>query len=157
MNRVRQGTVLCLVTIVLLLAADFAQAINCRIQVSPVNFGTYTPLTPVHLDVTGRIQVRCQAQPGTFEVQFGPGTSGDQTARTLTAGGANILFYNLYRDAGRTQIWGDGIPPTFVVTGARTSRGRPTFYNYPVYGRIFASQAPNSGQYSDSIVVTVLF
>ena len=157
MSRVLQNTSLCLVAIALVLVADIAQAINCRVRVSPVNFGTYTPLTPVHLDVTGQIEVRCQAQPGTFEVQFGPGTSGDQTARTLNAGGANILFYNLYRDAGRTQIWGDGIPPTFVVTGARTARGRPTIYNYPVYGRIFANQAPNSGQYSDNIVVTVLF
>ena len=134
-----------------------AQAINCRISLGPINFGIYMPLTTVPVDVVGQFDVRCQAQAGTFAVIIGAGISGDQLARTLSAGGANILNYNLYRDAARTQIWGDGTPPTFMVTGVRTGRGRPTFYNYPVYGRIFANQAPNTGIYSDNLLVTVLF
>jgi spore coat protein U-like protein len=134
-----------------------ALAIQCRISVNPINFGIYQPLTTAHLDVTGQVQVRCQAQPGTFSIIIGPGNSGDQLARTLSAGGGNILLYNLFRDAARSQIWGDGTPPSFVVTGSRTSLGRPTFYNYPVYGRIFADQAPDPGLYTDNLVVTVLF
>lgn len=140
-----------------LLFSESAHAINCRITVGPISFGTYMPLTPSHVDVVGQFNVRCQAQPGSFSVTIGPGISGNQMARTLSAGGAEILYYNLFRDAARTEIWGDGTPPTFVVNGMRPSQGRPTFYNYPVYGRIFSSQAPNPGVYNDNLLVTVLF
>ena len=148
------------ITLVLLIAVLIppeAHAITCRVTVFAIDFGIYMPLTTTHVDVTGQIDVQCQAQPGSFTVVIGPGVSGDQLARTLTAGGPNVLNYNLYRDAARTQIWGDGTPPTLVVSGVRPGKGRPTFYNYPIYGRIFANQAPNPGIYSDNLLVTVLF
>jgi spore coat protein U-like protein len=141
----------------ILLAPQHAFAINCRVTVYAFNFGTYMPMTPSHTDVVGQVTVRCQAQPGSFSVTIGPGISGDQTARTLTSAGPDILYYNLFRDPARTQIWGDGTPPTFVVSGVRPSQGRPTFYDYPIYGRIFANQAPNPGIYNDTPMVTVLF
>ena len=154
-NRIRST---CLTGLVIsLLVPTSASAIQCRITVTPLSFGTYSPTVPTHLDVIGQLDVRCQGQPGSFTVILGPGVSGDQLARTLSIGGATNLNYNLYRDAARTQIWGDGIPPTFVVSGVRPSRGRPTFYNYPVYGRVFANQAPNPGIYADNLLVTVLF
>lgn len=146
-----------ILAVVLLLYADTTLAINCRIRLTPVNFGAYIPLTQTPVDVIGQINVRCQGQPGTFAVLIGPGLSGDQSARTLTAGGADVLNYNLYIDAARSQIWGNGNPPTFTVTGTRNRRGRPSRYNYPVYGRIFANQAPNPGAYADNLLTTVLF
>jgi spore coat protein U-like protein len=136
---------------------EVAQAIQCRVTVNPINFGIYMPLTPTPVDVIGQVDVRCQAQPGSFTIIIGPGISGNQLARTLLAGGPGVLNYNLYIDAARTQIWGDGTLPTFVVSGVRTARRRPSFYNYPVYGRIFANQAPNPGIYNDNLLVTVLF
>jgi spore coat protein U-like protein len=87
----------------------------------------------------------------------GSGISGDQTARTMSAGGASLLFYNLYRDPARTEIWGNGTPPTFMVGGVRATKGRPSTFNLPVYGRIYANQAPDSGVYNDNLLVTVLF
>ena len=145
------------IALLLLAIPHIASAIQCRLRVNPINFGIYEPLTTVHLDVIGQIQVRCQAQPGTFSIIIGPGISGDQLARRLSAGGGNVLLYNLFRDAARTQIWGDGTPPTFVVAGSRTTKGRPSVFNYPVYGRIFANQAPDPGLYTDNLVITVLF
>ncbi len=142
---------------IILLVPDLAHAINCRVTLVAMNFGLYTPMTTVHVDVMGQINVRCQAQPGSFTVTIGPGSSGDHTARTMLSATSDILNYNLYRDASRTQIWGDGTPPTFVVSGMRPSQGRPTFYDYPIYGRIFANQVPNAGRYNDNPVVTVLF
>ena len=152
-KRVQRAAILAVVAVM----PQLAFAIQCGVRVNPINFGVYEPLTPVHLDVIGQIQVRCQAQPGTFSVSIGPGTSGDQLARRLSAGGGNVLFYNLFRDAARTQVWGDGTPPTFVVTGSRTTAGRPSVFNYPIYGRVFANQAPEPGLYSDNLVITVLF
>ena len=146
-----------IVTLLVLLVPSLSQAINCRVTVNAIPFGMYMPMTPTPVDIMGQVNVRCQAQPGTFSVTIGPGISGNQLARTLTAGGVDVINYNLFRDAARTQIWGDGTPPTFVVSGVRTSQGRPTLYNYPVYGRLYANQSPNPGVYGDSLVVTVLF
>ena len=113
-----------------LLAPDSAHAIRCRITVSPINFGTYMPLSPSNVDVVGQFNVRCQAQPGTFTITIGPGLSGNQFSRTLVSAG-QPLRYNLYRDAARTQVWGDGTPPSFVVTGRRTNRGPPDVLQLP--------------------------
>lgn len=140
-----------------LLMSPQALAVNCKATVTPLVFGTYMPMTTSHLDVTGEVNVRCQAQPGSFSVVLSAGTSGDPLSRTLVAGVGDILNYNLFLDAARTQVWGDGSPPTFFATGVRTSGGRPTFYSFPVYGRVFANQAPNPGAYVDNILVTVLF
>jgi len=153
----RSNPTLFVAAVAVLLIPPRAQAIQCRITVTPFNFGIYSPTAPAHLDVIGQLDVRCQAQPGSFTVILGPGISGNQLARTMSAGGTTVLNYNLYRDAARTQIWGDGTPPTFVVSGIRTVQGRPTFYNYPIFGRVFANQAPAPGQYSDTIIATVLF
>ena len=78
-------------------------------------------------------------------------------ARLMSAGGGNTLDYNLYIDPARLQIWGDGTLQSFVVTGVRPNKGQPSTYNYPIYGRVFANQAPNAGQYVDNLVVTVIF
>ena len=134
-----------------------ASAINCRATITPLIFGTYMPMSTVNLDVAGNISVRCMAQPGSFSVLIGPGMSADQTDRTLMGSAGGILHYNLYLNAGRGQIWGDGNGPTFTASGVRSTTGRPTNYDYPVYGRIFSNQDPVPGTYSDNVLVTLLF
>ena len=146
---------LCLFAVLLL--PERAHAVNCKITLSPFNFGIYMPLRPTPSDVTGTLNVRCMAQPGSFVVQIGPGTSGDQLARTLVSGAASTLNYNLYQNAARTLILGDGIPPTVTVSGVRSTKGRPSYFSYPLHGRIFANQAPSPGIYNDNILVTILF
>jgi len=140
-----------------LLLPGIANALNCSITLTPLSFGMYTPGRTSPLDAVSNITVRCVAQPGTYAVSFGPGLSGSQFMRTLSAGGGNILNYNLYRDPARTQIWGDGTPPSFVVTGARTRVGQPTINVHALYGRVFSGQTPNPGTYADNLLVTVLF
>lgn len=157
MNRLSARSLLLIAATAISFLPDLAHAINCRVTIGAMNFGLYTPLTPTHLDVMGQVTVRCQAQPGSFTITMGPGISGDQMARTMLSAGSALLYYNLYRDAARSQVWGDGAPPTFVVSGIRSSQGRPTHYSYPIYGRIFANQAPDPGLYSDNPIVTVLF
>ena len=82
-----------------LLMPESAHAIRCRINVVPLNFGTYMPLQPTPADVTGTFNVRCWSQPGSFSIQIGPGTSGDQLARTMVSATADTLNYNLYQNA----------------------------------------------------------
>lgn len=141
----------------LLLLPGLASGLNCTITLTPLAFGLYQPGQMVPVDAVANITVRCVAQPGTYVVTIGPGLSGDQLARTMLAGPGEILNYNLYRDAAHTQIWGNGTPPTFTVTGSRTGVGRPTVNVHPLYGRLFENQTPNPGNYADNLLVTVLF
>ena len=141
----------------LLFAPGIANALNCQVTLAPLAFGLYQPGTTIPLDAVANITVRCVAQPGTYAVTIGPGISGNQLARTLLNGTGGMLNYNLYRDAGHSQVWGDGTPPTFTVTGSRTSVGQPTVNVHPLYGRVYPNQYPDPGTYSDSLLVTVLF
>ena len=140
-----------------LLLPGIANAINCSITLNPLSFGMYSPGGSVHLDAVADITVRCVAQPGSYSVTIGPGLGGNQLQRTLLGGGSDVLNYNLFRDPARSQIWGNGTPPTFVVIGSRPSTGRPTFNVHPLYGRVFSGQTPNPGNYADNLMVTVLF
>lgn len=140
-----------------LLLPGVAGAINCQLTVTPLVFGLYTPAQVSPLDAVADISVRCVAQPGSYTVTIGPGQSGDQLARSMIAGPGEFLSYGLYRDAARTQIWGDGTPPTFTVIGTRLSQGPPTVTVHPLYGRIYANQYPDPGSYTDNLLVTVLF
>jgi spore coat protein U-like protein len=143
--------------VALLLVPGLATALNCTITLTPLAFGLYQPGQAAPVDAVANITVRCVAQPGTYEVTIGPGLSGDQLARTMLAGPGEILNYNLYRDAARTQVWGNGTPPSFTVTGSRPRVGQPTVNIHPLYGRVFESQTPDPGNYADNLLVTVLF
>lgn len=140
-----------------LLLPGIASAVNCTITLNPLSFGIYLPAGTTDLDAVSDITVRCVAQPGNYAVSIGPGLSGNQLMRTLSAGAGSFLNYNLFRDPARTQIWGDGTPPSFVVTGSRTGVGRPTFNVHSLYGRVFGGQTPDPGNYADNLLVTVLF
>ena len=154
-GRARQAMSLLLA--IALLLPGIANAINCTITLNPLSFGMYTPAGTVHLDAVSDITVRCVAQAGSYSVSIGPGLSGNQLLRTMLSGGPDILNYNLFRDPARTQIWGDGTPPTFVAIGSRTGVGRPTVNVHALYGRVFSGQTPNPGNYADNLLVTVLF
>lgn len=69
--------------------------------------------------------------------------------------GSNTLGYNLYTDATRSTIWGDGNAGTFTIADAYVLTAITITRNYPVYGRIFPGQNVRVGSYADSITVTV--
>ena len=73
--------------------------------------------------------------------------------RTMLSG-ANTLNYNLYFNAARTNIWGDGTAGT-VVWARNVNRN--TNYNRTVFGRIPAGQDAAAGAYTDTIVATILW
>ena len=70
--------------------------------------------------------------------------------------GSEPLFYNLYLDAARTVIWGDGSAGTQAFF-ARNPLGNNQDITVPLYGRIPARQDRSIGAYSDTIIVTLSF
>lgn len=116
-----------------------------------VAFGAYDPIganATLPRDAAGQIGYRCRrASP---LVSLSAGSAGSFRPRQLRQA-ARVLTYNLYRDAGRTEIWGDGSPGTFTVIGPRGNR------TIPIYGRLFPGQPAAAGAYADTIVATLNF
>lgn len=63
------------------------------------------------------------------------------------------LVYNIYRDAGRRQVWGNRLN---ADTEAFTFNGSESRV-LSVYGRIPGHQDLHAGAYSDSLIVRVDF
>ena len=137
-----------------LAAADPAGA--CTVSVTGVAFGSYDTLSPASTDSAGMLTAVCHPSDQSLEVAISGGSSGSPLARTMRSG-AEVLDYNLYADAARTTVWGDGTSGAMVtITNGTVSAGQRTF-NQPIYGRIPALQAVGAGTYSDNLVITVTF
>jgi spore coat protein U-like protein len=128
---------------------------TCKLTAGPtLAFGTLNPLA--NNDVQGNIAWVCTNGFNTL-IKLGGGGSGSISARTMKAG-ALVLPYQLYTDAARTTVFGDGTAgggSTVPVSGA----GYASSANVTVYGRVAqaAAGAASVGSYSDTVLVTVVF
>ncbi len=134
----------------LIALASNAHAVCTIFTAAGPAFGTYDTLSPAPLDGVGTISYRCT--PPRPTVQISTGSSGSYSARTMRSGAAT-LRYNLYVDAARSRVWGDGSAGTFTDS---PNPGNVT-RSIPVYGRIPPNQDAASGSYSDTILVSFVF
>lgn len=128
-----------------LLAASTAASAACDVSPQAVAFGAYDPLSATSLDGVGNVQVTCDLLTS-FVVSLGPG-AGTVANRRMT-GGAAQLNYNLYKDAARLFVWGEGLAGVSTLG---------TNVQLTVYGRIPAGQTVPANVYVDSVTVTVDF
>ena len=106
------------------LGAGTAHGASCTFGLVSVVFGNYDTLTNTSLDGAGSITVTCDATDSyTVALSSGHGTL---LSRQLQSG-ENILYYNLYTDALRSMVWGDGTSGTLLVEASRQvmHRGLP--------------------------------
>lgn len=122
-----------------------------NISSTPVAFGTYNPVSATPTDSTGGFSYFC---PGALApmISINAGTSGTFSPRTMTSA-LDVLNYNLYADAARTLVWGDGTGGTVTVPGVVSTKP----YTSNIYGRVFAQQSVGAGSYSDNLIVTINF
>ncbi len=130
-----------------LLSIAAPAAADCTASTQAVSFGAYDTLSNAALDGVGNVHVNCAAALP-FTVKLGPGNGMIDARHMLN--GTEQLGYNLYTDATRLFVWGDGLTGSSV-----TSTG--TSVDLPVYGRIPALQNVRVGTYIDTLVVTVTF
>lgn len=151
--RIRLSTAL-----LMLFLADAGYAFQCAITTTPVNFGFYDPLAMADLNSSGGITVTCNAPvrnpvvPVTLSLSAGNSGSFTQRLMTSTAGGA--LNYNLYSDAAKTSVIGDGSGGSMILTNVIS---KATTWNVTIYGRVPAGQNVVPGVYSDSITATIVW
>ena len=151
----------------LLLGAQVSiAASDCSVTASGVAFGAYDPSLATADDSTGSIVVTCvytgrgAGNNVRYTVTLSTGTSGSYAPRKLAAG-TSRLDYNLYRDAARTQVWGNASSGTTVITGTlrvgSSAANRTKIATHVVYGRMPQLQDASVGNYADSILVTLTF
>jgi spore coat protein U-like protein len=137
----------------LLWCAGRADAANCTISTTSVSFGVYSVFTVAPSDSAGTVTYRCTGNANIM-VTITTGQSGTFNPRRLIQG-AEQLSYNLYRDAARSVIWGDGSAGT--QAHAQVNVPNNTTINVPVYARVPAAQDVTAGSYTDSVSVTINF
>lgn len=125
----------------------------CSVDPTPVAFGAYSPFDGAPADSTGTLRVSCDAVTAGYTLLLGSGGAGSYAPRRLD-GGVHTLAYNLYVDALRTVVWGDGSAGTATVSGALALPGA---VEHTVYGRVPARQNVGAGSYGDVITVTIEF
>ena len=138
-------------------------AVSCSISVTGLGFGTYDVFSGTADDSTATLSVTCtqvSAPAGNLPVSasLSTGTSGTYAARQMKSG-VNSLSYNMYTNATRTTLFGDGTSGTSTISGTFpfTFVGQVITGTGTIYGRIPAGQDAAVGAYSDSIVATVTY
>ncbi len=114
-------------------------------------FGTYDPLASAPLDSQSTLSYRCPRGQH-VRISLDAGLSGAFAAREMRMG-TERLVYNLYLDAARTAVWGDGTGGTGVGPGVAAQGGLGTTVAY-VFGRVPPAQDAVAGLYSDTVRVT---
>ena len=110
----------------LFLAADvFA---DCSVFTTDLNFGGYDTFAIAALTSTGTITVSCnEAPPPVVMISIAPSFhSGLFDPRQMrNTAGSDRLTYNLYTNAGRTSIWGDGTGGTTFTILKNVTKNKP--------------------------------
>lgn len=133
----------------------------CTIATNPLNIGLYDVFSNTHKDATGSLSVTCGGLvlglSFSYNIHLSTGASGNFATRTLKRG-ANNLNYNLFTNATRTTVWGNGSAGTgFISNSYLLTLLAPRTDNFSVYARIPRLQNVGPGVYTDTIVGTVIF
>jgi spore coat protein U-like protein len=144
---------------VLFAAHSFAAPPTAVCSVTPlggINFGNYDVFSITPADSTGTIQILCDVTAPHVVISIGPSQySGVFNPRQMKHSSSSyLLSYNLYTDAGRTVIWGDGTGGTSTVT-QKAMKNTPL--NMTIYGRIPAGQDVYVGSYGETVTVTIVW
>jgi spore coat protein U-like protein len=122
----------------------------CSLSATDLAFGRYSGSL---INSTSSVAVNCvNGTPYEVGLNAGNGPGATVTNRSMTGPGAAQLHYKLSRDTAHTLNWGNTVG-TDTVAGTGTG----TIQSLAVYGQLPANQSVPSGNYSDTIVVTVTF
>jgi spore coat protein U-like protein len=162
--RPRQGNLLVSLTAALLAAIlsltstpATALGLNCTASATGVDFGNYNPTNSSPTDATGNVHVFCTVLLVSVLAQtnISLSTGGGTYADRKMSSGAELLSYNLYKEATHTTVWGDGTGGTGIWTDNTLILVLGTSIDHTIYGSIPAGQYVAAGSYSDTITVTV--
>jgi spore coat protein U-like protein len=127
-------------------------AAACQLTAVPtIAFGALNPTA--NNDAQGDITWVCT---NGFNSQIQLGAGGSTQINNRAMGGAGTLPYQLYTDAARTALFGDGSTGNAVNVAGQ---GYALPQNVTVYGRVLQADAAvaGAGAYTDTVTVTIVF
>ena len=145
------------VTMLVASHTGIAQAGQCNITTTPLNFGVYDPLAATTLQSNGSLAISCRLKAAnTVTVTLTSGTSGSYAQRSMSATTvpAGTLLYNIYLDSGLTTVLGDGSGGSGSLSQVVD---KTTPWNLTIYGAIPPLQNIPAGSYLDTITATILW
>jgi len=119
-----------------------------------VNFGASDVFNTIPTDSTGSLTYTCISVLGTITIDLSRGSAPSYFPRQMRKG-AETMSYNLYLDAARISVWGDGTGGTSHYGPVTPPLASPV--TVTIYGRIPAGQNVSVGSYTDTITATINF
>jgi spore coat protein U-like protein len=118
---------------------------------STLNFGSNGVLT-ANVNSTSTVSMQCTSgTPYNIGLNAGTGSGATVAVRKMT-NGASTINYSIYRDGGRTIVWGNT-----VGTDTVAATGNGAAQSYTLYGQVPPQTAPAPAVYTDTITVTITY
>ena len=143
------------VFVILVLASPFSAQGACSLTSTSIAFGSYDIFSPSPLDSLGQIIFRCGNNDHNVSISLDKGGAASFSSRRML-NGSNSLNYNLYMDAARTVIWGDGTSGTQNLFVPNPQPNNQDII-VPIYGRIPSGQGAPVGAYTNTLTATINF
>lgn len=127
----------------------------CVVSGNTLNFGNaISPVGSVPVDAAATLTVQCTANTS-YTVALNAGLNAGGAAnfdgRAMSSGSYRV-GYQLYLDAGRATVWGNG-----TGSGVVTGTGNGGTQSWTIYGRLPSLTAAVPGTYTDTVTVTVSY
>ena len=131
---------------------------SCNVSGALLNFGAaIDPLSSaVPIDATSSLTVQCtNTTPYSVALDAGTNAGGASSfANRAMKNGAHSLGYQLYLNAGRSSVWGDGTGGSAPATGTGTGSSQ----TLTIYGRLpVLGSTVVPGTYTDTVTVTITY
>ena len=124
---------------------------GCSVAATDMDFGSPAPGT-TSVNSTATVTIRCTS-PAIYRIYMDRGDNRSGTQRRMRGSTGDFINYGLYRNAARTQDWGNTL-----LTGRLGISLALTPTDYTVYGRVpVLNTATLTGDYLDTVTVTVVF
>jgi spore coat protein U-like protein len=120
---------------------------TCTVSAGTLDFGNVAGFLTANRDAQSTVSVKCLS--GTA---YKVGLDNGQHGTRRMAGPGGFINYELYRNSGRSQRWGN-TPGTDTYDAS----GNGNTQNLVVYGRVPPQSTPAAGTYTDTVTVTVTY
>jgi spore coat protein U-like protein len=125
----------------------------CRITLATdLDFGSVGSVSSSQ-DQTSQITVRCPSGTS-WKLGLNNGANASGATRRMRSPAGNYVNYELYRDGGRSQRWGN---TAGTDTSDGTGAGETSPITRVVYGRVPAQTTVPQGTYSDTVTITLTY
>lgn len=131
---------------------------GCEVSLPDLDLGRTSSMSGLSdLDGEARVLVRCSAtspQTVSFTVSLSAGDAGSYNPRLVTSEGGDTLPYNVYIDANRTTVFGDGTMGTQTVSETMNLPAQ-SVVSISLFSRWTIGTNPPPGLYRDSLLFTL--